>query len=268
MFSRAFLRTPGANVHEGLTTADLGPPDLDSMLRQHAAYRQALESAGVVTTLLDADLRYPDGCFVEDTAVVAGGLAVIARPGAPSRQGEVDAIAELMACRTELARIEAPGTLDGGDVLVTGTDVLVGLSSRTNKAGIEQLAALLVPRGFRVRAVPVRTPPVIPSGARAAVSGPPAGLHLKSDVTAVGDRLLVTRAYAGRGELADFGQIVVPDGEEYAANALDLGNRVLVAAGFPRTRELLAREGFEVQTLEVSEFRKLDGGLSCLSLRF
>ena len=96
----------------------------------------------------------------------------------------------------------------------------------------------------------------------------PVGLHLKSDVTAVGDRLLVTRAYAGRPELAGFAQIVVPDGEEYAANCLDLGNRVLVADGFPRTRDLLEREGFEVQTLDVSEFRKLDGGLSCLSLRF
>jgi len=250
MFSRAFLRTPGANVHEGLTTADLGPPDIESMLRQHAAYRQALESSGVVTTLLEPDMRFPDGCFVEDTAVVAGGLAVIARPGAPSRLGEVEAIAELMACRTELARIEAPGTLDGGDVLVTGSDVLVGLSSRTNQAGIEQLAALLTPRGFRVRAVPV------------------VGLHLKSDVTSVGDRLLVTRAYAGRSELADFAQIVVPDGEEYAANCLDLGNRVLVAEGFPRTRELLEREGLDIETLDVSEFRKLDGGLSCLSLRF
>ncbi len=268
MFSRAYLRTPGANVHEGLTTADLGPPDLESMLRQHAAYRRALESSGVVTTLLEPDLRFPDGCFVEDTAVVAGGLAVITRPGALSRRGEVDAIAELMSCRTELARIEAPGTLDGGDVLVTGNDVLVGLSSRTNRAGIEQLAALLTPRGFRVRAVPVRAASAASSGARAAPSGPPAGLHLKSDVTAVGDRLLVTRAYAGRSELADVAQIVVPAGEEYAANCLDLGDRVLVAEGFPRTRELLEREGCAVTALDVSEFRKLDGGLSCLSLRF
>ena len=244
-------------MHEGLTTANLGAPDLALMLRQHAAYRQALESSGVVTTLLDADLRFPDGCFVEDTAVVAGGLAVIARPGAPSRLGEIDAIAELMSCRTELARIEAPGTLDGGDVLVTGTDVLVGLSARTNAEGIEQLSALLTPRGFRLRAVPV-----------IGLLDFPVGLHLKSDVTAVGDRLLVTRAYAGRPELAGFAQIVVPDGEEYAANCLDLGNRVLVADGFPRTRELLEREGFEVQALDVSEFRKLDGGLSCLSLRF
>jgi dimethylargininase len=234
MFSRAFLRTPGANVHEGLTTADLGPPDLALMLRQHAAYRQALESSGVVTTQLDADLRYPDGCFVEDTAVVAGGLAVIARPGAPSRRGEIDDVARLMACRTEVARILEPGTLDGGDVLVTGNEVLVGLSSRTNASGIEQLAALLVPRGFRVRAIPVRAAP------NAAAVPVTVGLHLKSDVTAVGDRLLVTRAYAGRSELAGFAQVVVPDGEEYAANCLDLGNRVLVAEGFPRTRSCLS----------------------------
>jgi dimethylargininase len=262
MFSRAFLRAPGLNVHEGLTTADLGAPDFALMQRQHAGYRQALESSGVVTTLLDADLRYPDGCFIEDTAVVAGGLAVITRPGAPSRRGEVDAIAEIMACRAELARIEEPGTVDGGDVLVIGDVVLVGLSSRTNATGIEQLAALLVPRGFRVRAVPVQSALVAHASALSV------GLHLKSDVTAVGDRLLVTRAYAGHSELADFSQIVVPDGEEYAANCLDLGNCVLVADGFPRTLELLEREGIEVQALDVSEFRKLDGGLSCLSLRF
>ena len=129
-------------LEEELASSQKRITDLERTLRQHAAYRQALESSGVVTNLLDADLRYPDGCFIEDTAVVAGGLAVIARPGAPSRLGEEHAIADLMACRTELARIVAPGTLDGGDVLVTGKDILVGLSSRTNAAGIEQLAVI------------------------------------------------------------------------------------------------------------------------------
>jgi dimethylargininase len=256
MFSRAILRKPGANVHAGLTTAGLGSPDFELMLRQHAAYRRALEASGVVLTVLEADERYPDGCFVEDTAVIAGGLAVITRPGAPSRRGEVDAIADLLACRREIARIETPGTVDGGDVIVAGDRVLIGLSARTNSAGADQLTALL-----RARSLHVRTVPVIGLLAFSV------GLHLKSDVSSIGDRLLVTRAYADRSELADFPQVVVPDGEEYAANCLDLGNRVLIAEGFPRTRERLEREGFVVEALDVSEFRKMDGGLSCLSLR-
>jgi dimethylargininase len=257
MFSRAILRKPGANVHDGLTTAGLGAPDFQRMLLQHAAYCRALESAGVVLRLLEADARYPDGCFVEDTAVIADGLAVITRPGAPSRRGEIEEIDALLACRVEVARIEAPGTVDGGDVLFAGSRVLIGLSARTDAAGAEQLAALLRPRGFEVRAVPVK-----------AAAGLAAGLHLKSDVSAIGERLLVTRAYAGRSELADFAQIVVPEGEEYAANCVDLGSRVLIADGFPRTRELLLREGIAVEAVGMSEFRKMDGGLSCLSLRF
>ena len=257
MFSRAFLRKPGANVHDGLTTAGLGYPDFGMMLRQHAEYRRVLEAFGVVTTVLDADLRYPDGCFIEDTAVIADGLAVITHPGAPSRRGEVDAVADLFACRTETARIEPPGTVDGGDVIVAGKRVLIGVSQRTNANGAEQLAALLRPRGFDVRLVPVIV-----------FAELPVGLHLKSDVCPIGDRLLATRAYADRSELADFARIVVPDGEEYAANCLDLGSRLLIAEGFPRTRDRLERAGFDVEALDVSEFRKMDGALTCLSLRF
>jgi dimethylargininase len=257
MFGRAILRIPGANAHQGLTSAGLGAPDFGLMLDQHETYRRALEATGVALTVLEADERFPDSCFVEDTAVIAGTLAVITRPGAPTRRGEVEAMTEVLACRLQLAHIEAPGTVDGGDVLIAGERVLIGLSSRTNATGAAQLAALLDPHGFRVQTVPV-----------VGIDGHAAGLHLKSDLSFIGDRLLVTSAYAGRIELADFAQIVVPDGEEYAANCIDLGSRLLIAEGFPRTRERLEREGFVVESIDVSEFRKMDGGLSCLSLRF
>lgn len=241
---------PGANVGEGLTTVDLGRPDLPTMLAQHAACVRALEAVGAAVTVLDADPRFPDGCFVEDTAVVAGELAVITRPGAPSRRGEEAAIAPLLARDYEIARIEAPGTVDGGDIIIAGDRALIGRSARTNADGARQLAALLGRHGIRAELV--------------AVSG---GLHLKSDVSRIGDRLLLTRACASRPEFADFSRLTVPDGEEYAANCVDTGERLLVADGFPRTRELLERAGFAVTALAVSEFRKMDGGLSCLSIR-
>ena len=220
------------------------------MLAQHAACVRALTAAGAEVTVLEADTRFPDGCFVEDTAVVAGEFAVITRPGAPSRRGEEDAIEPLLAADCEIARIEAPGTVDGGDVIIAGRRVLIGLSARTNADGARQLSALLANRGIRAATV--------------AVTG---SLHLKSDVSWIGDRLLLTRAYAGRAELAGFNRLIVPEGEEYAANCVDTGERLLIAAGFPRTREVLELAGFGVTAIDVGEFRIMDGGLSCLSIR-
>ncbi|MDX1431266.1 MAG: arginine deiminase family protein [Gammaproteobacteria bacterium] len=243
---------PGANACEGITTADLGPPDAELMRDQHGAYLRTLESCGVSITLLDADERFPDGCFVEDTAVVTATCAVITRPGAPSRRGEEAAVEPVLAAHRELARIEAPGCMDGGDVVVAGERALIGLSARTNRQGAEQLAAVLEAHGIACRTVPVSV-----------------ALHLKSHVNYLGgDKLLVSRAYAGCVELEGFDHLVLPDGEEYAANSIWLDHRVLMPAGFPRARALLERDGFDVVELDVSEFRKMDGGLTCLSIRF
>jgi len=251
MFRRAIARKPGASAHRGLTTAGLGAPDIALMQDQHEAYVRALESLGVAVTLLEADERYPDGCFVEDVAVVTPDCIVITRPGAPSRRGEGAAIEPLLAAERPIARIEAPGSVEGGDVIVAGERVLVGLSERTNADGASQLETILSAHGYQVQPVPVAH-----------------GLHLKTDVNWLGgDRLLVTRGYTSRDELAGFAPLVVPEGEEYAANSLCRGDRVLVPDGFPGTRALLERAGFTVVALDASEFRKLDGGLTCLSLR-
>lgn len=252
MFGHAIARRPGDNAGAGLTTAGLGKPDTVLMRAQHDAYVHALESAGVGVTLLEADERFPDGCFVEDVAVVTPACAVITRPGAPSRRGEEIGVEPLLAAHREVARIEAPGCVDGGDVIVAGERVLIGISSRSNRDGAAQLTEILAARGFECRTVPVA-----------------GGLHLKSNVNHLGgERLLATRDCAARAELADFEHLVVPHAEEYAANSLCLDERVLVPDGFPRTRELLERNGFSVIALDVSEFRKLDGGLTCLSIRF
>jgi dimethylargininase len=252
MFNRAIARRPGANAGDGLTTADLGQPDIPLMLEQHARCMQALEDLGVDVLVLPPAAGFPDGCFVEDVAVIASGLAVITRPGAASRRGEAAAIEPLLAQTHALAHIEAPGSVDGGDVVLAGRRALIGLSARTNAAGARQLARALAGCGIDAREVPVV-----------------AGLHLKSSVNWLGgDRLLLTAAFAELDQLTGFDHVLVAEGEDYAANCVAHGDQLLFPEGFPRTRERLADLGYTIRELPLSEFRKMDGGLSCLSLRF
>lgn len=255
-FTRAIVRPPAATFAEGLTTAGLGPPDLSLALAQHRAYVAALEACGLVVTTLPPDDRFPDSTFVEDTAVLARGLAVLCRPGAPSRLGEVEGIRPALApFFRSFAEIEPPGTVDGGDVCEAGDHVFVGVSERTNEEGARQLAAHLSTRGLSSTLVDVR--------------GIEGLLHLKSGVAWLGGRTLVLSApFPGRPELAGWDVLRVPDDEAYAANAVLVNGRVLLAAGYPGFEAAVRALGLPVVPLDVSEFRKLDGGLSCLSLRF
>ena len=176
-FTRAIVRPPAATFADGLTTAGLGPPDLPAALAQHAAYVAALEACGLAVTRLPPDDRFPDSTFVEDTAVLARGLAVLCRPGAPSRAGEVEAIRPALdAFFPSSAAIEAPGTVDGGDVCEAGDHVFIGVSERTNEEGARQLASLLATRGLGSTLVDVR--------------GIPGLLHLKSGIAWLGGRTL------------------------------------------------------------------------------
>lgn len=250
-FTNAVLRLPGPNLGEGLTTAAMGAPDHALALAQHARYVTALEEAGVRTTVLEPLSAFPDAHFVEDAAVVTPEVAVIARLGAPPRRGEEAFIEPALARHRSTVRIREPGTLDGGDVLVAGRRVLVGLSERTNERGAIQLRETLSPLGYEVVAV--------------AVGG---GLHLKSSVNLVSEEtLLVARAFVGHPALAGFRQLAVAAGDEYSANVLWVNERLLMPAGFPRTRALLEPIGTPIVELDVSEFRKMDGGLTCLSIR-
>jgi len=255
-FERAIVRPPGTTFADGLTTAGLGPPDLPRALAQHEAYVKALETCGLSVTRLPADDRFPDSTFVEDTAVLARGLAVLCRPGAPSRAGEVEAIRPAIAEHfSSPVVIEAPGTVDGGDVCEAGEHVFIGVSERTDEAGGRQLAAHLATRGLGTTLVDVR--------------GIPGLLHLKSGIAWLGGRTLaLARPFAGRPEFAGWDVLDVPDGEEYAANAVLVNGRVLVASGYPLFAAAVRALGLPVVALDLSEFRKLDGGLSCLSLRF
>ena len=247
----ALVRPPGDSFAQAISSLDPQPRiDVDVAREQHAAYCAALERAGVELIELPDDEAYPDSCFVQDTAVVAGDLAVIARPGAPSRRGEEEAVRRALQGRKRLAEIQPPGTLEGGDVLVIGTRLFVGLSARTNRAGFAQLRDLLELEGATVESLPVGE-----------------SLHLLSDCTYLGRGvLLATAACVELPAFAGLEHIRVPPEEAYAANALAVDEFVIFPAGYPRTEALVREHGFTMLPVPLSEFAKADGGATCLSL--
>ncbi len=300
MFTRAIVRPPAANFFQGLTFSGLGAPDYERALVQHEAYCVALERCRLALTRLDSDKQYPDSCFVEDAAILIEVLpddrataqarafdicAIVTRPGAPSRAGEVEGIRKVLADTfPTLSEIHSPGTLDGGDICEAGRHYFIGISARTNEAGAQQLAELLAPLGYTTSFVDIRqsgtgvSPVIHAQDARATPSlsmhaqdarATPELLHLKSGLSYLGDnRLVVTDALAERAEFAGYNLVRVPPGEEYAANCIRVNDQVLVAAGHPGFETRLRELGYQTIALEMSEFQKMDGGLSCLSLRF
>jgi dimethylargininase len=253
---RAIVRPPSANFAAGLTNADLGAPDLASALRQHEAYCAALEQCGLALTRLEADEAYPDSTFVEDTAVLTEHCAILTRPGAASRAGEVSGIGTGLARFYSLIQsIQEPGTLDGGDVCQAGRHFFIGISERTNAAGAQQLAELLASSGYTSNFVDIR-----------GISGL---LHLKSGLAYLGDNgLVVIDALVNQKEFRSYELVRVNAGDQYAANCVRINDRILVAAGYPAFEGKLRELGYQTIALEMSEFQKMDGGLSCLSLRF
>ncbi len=253
MFSNALVKTPSASLVSGITHAGLGLPDYRLALQQHENYLKALKNCGVQVTVLPAEDEYPDSCFVEDPAVVTPNCAIITRPGAESRQGENTAIAAaLLPFYPDLEYIKAPGTLDGGDVMMVGKHCYIGLSARTNTAGAAQLIALLESHNMTGSVVTLKEV-----------------LHLKTGISYLeNNHLLVSGEFIGKSEFKSFNRLVVDPSESYAANCVWVNDRVIMPSGFPRTEDLLSKHGFEILTVGVSEFQKLDGGLSCLSLRF
>lgn len=255
-FSRAIVRPPGPTFSRGLTTAGLGEPDLSLALVQHAAYRRALEAAGVELIELPASDAFPDATFVEDVAVVVDGHLLLTRPGAASRRGEIELIRDTLCALFERpAAIEAPGTLDGGDVCDAGDRLYVGVSARTNPSGAEQLARWAEPIGKRTEIIDIRRLPGL--------------LHLKSALAYVGEAtFLVAPPLRDHPGLGRTDVIPVDASEAYAANCIEVNGTVFVPARFPGVAAALRARGFELVALEMSEFEKMDGGLSCLSLRF
>ncbi|MGV8943659.1 dimethylarginine dimethylaminohydrolase family protein [Thermomonas sp.] len=227
------------------------PIDVALARRQHAAYCRALELLGCDVIELPALPDYPDSVFVEDVALVFDHVAIAARPGAESRRGEGDAVHEVLGSLRPLLRIEAPGTLDGGDVLCIGKRVYVGISARSNEAGRAQLRELLAPYGYMVEGVATRE-----------------CLHLKSAVTEVGvGTLLVNHAWlVDAAPFADYRMIEVDPDEDHAANAVRIGDAILYPDSFPKTLARLHAQGINVTTVDVSELQKAEGAVTCCSL--
>lgn len=253
MFKKAIIRTPAPELIHGITTAQLGLPDYQKALEQHRAYAEALRQCDLEVTELPPLPGYPDAVFIEDVALCTPAGAVITRPGASSRRGETDGIEQVLASYFgHIEKIEAPGTLEAGDVMMAGDHYYIGLSERTNTAGARQLIAMLEKWHLSGSIVPLQEV-----------------LHLKTGLSYLeNNNLLVCGEFVDDPAFATFNRIVVDPAEAYAANAVWINGKVLVPAGFPGTQTLIGKAGYETIVLEMSEFQKLDGGLSCLSLRF
>jgi len=244
------------NFASGETSVDLGKPDLEVVLRQHQAYCEALESCGLKLICLPAEDQYPDSTFVEDTALLTERGAVLTRPGATSRIDEVESIAPVIRDYfTNIHSIDEPGTLDAGDVCEAGDHFFIGISRRTNEPGAKQLAHLLQSFGYTTSLIDIRGLSNI--------------LHLKSGLAYLSDRrLVVIDALSNEKEFSGCDLIRLSSTEEYAANCLSLNGQTLIASGFPTLKRELELLGCSIISLNMSEFQKMDGGLSCLSLRF
>jgi len=247
----ALTHVPSPHINEAERTfAQWKAIDCERALRQHADYCRMLDRCGLSVRALDVNCDLPDCVFIEDTAIVLDEVAVLGSMGAASRRAEPTGIEPILKEYRSVHHLDAGANLEGGDVLQVGHTLLVGLSSRTNAAGIQGLEGIVRPFGYRVVAVPVRQ-----------------CLHLKSACTALPDgTLLVNPAWLEMQALNDFAFIRVPEEEPWAADILPIGQRVCIPAENARTAELIRQRGFRVETVELSEFAKADGGVTCLSL--
>ena len=254
MFTKAIVRRPARSMSNGITAhPELGKPDYALAARQHDAYIAALERCGLAVEVLPALEAYPDSCFVEDVAVCTRRFALVTLPREKSRAGETAGIAELLGKHySAIESIQAPGTLEGGDVMMVGDTFFVGLSARTNVEGARQFIGCLERHGLAGRAVAM--PPTLP---------------LKTGTSYLEDGwLLVDAAFANYEEFSVFKRIDILPAESYAANGLRINDFVITPSGYPKALADIEATGLPVIELDMSEFRKIDGGLSCLSLRF
>jgi len=253
MFTHAIARKPGPNFARGITTAvNEAPPNYEILGNQHREYIATLKSIGLDVTLLEALPDHPDAYFVEDTAVVAAEVAVITNPGAEARKGEEKTIAPVLSQYRKTERIQPPGTVDGGDVLQVDKHFFIGVSERTNHEGAGQLSRIFGEYGYTCTIVTVGE-----------------GLHFKSSVNYVGkNTLLITEDFSGNAHFEGYDTLIVNNAESYAANTLFVNDHLLVPRGYPDTRKKLEILGFNIIELDTSEVRKMDGGLTCMSLRF
>lgn len=256
IFKRAIIRTPSPSLLYGLTSnTSLGLPNYAKALQQHDNYLNALRDCGLVVTVLPESNEFPDSCFVEDTALLTGKIAILTRPGAQTRRDEVHLIEPTIRsfyADHNIKKICAPGTLEAGDVMQVNDHFYIGVSARTNHHGAQQLIDILQDYGYTASTIELKNM-----------------LHLKTGVSFLGNNtFLLADECIHMPEFQDANRIIVDSDESYAANAIMINGTVILPLGFPKTEEKIKALNLKIKTVDVSEFRKLDGGLSCLSLRF
>lgn len=252
MFSNVIVRKPSKSVVDGLTTSNLGKPIYDKALEQHNEYIRALKSCGVKVHILEADEEFPDGCFVEDPAVVTEKCAIITNPSTDSRKNEIYKIEKALTSFYDKVEHITEGTLEGGDVMRIKDHFYIGLSNRTNLKGAENLIRILNKYGYTGSVIKLKEM-----------------FHLKTGVNYLEDDvILVAGEFIENSEFNEFKKIVVDEDEMYAANCIRINDYVIMPADFPKMKQKIINEGFNVKEVNMTEFRKIDGGLSCLSLRF
>ena len=253
MFRNAIVRMPCRGITDGLTTSSLGKPDYLKALEQHSKYTATLRQSGLQVKVLPEKDLFPDSTFIEDVALCTPEFAVITSPGAGSRRGEIQGIREVLEeFYSIIEEIRLPGTLEAGDVMMTGNHYFIGVSKRTNIEGADLLIKIL--ENHKMTGEKVHLEKM---------------LHLKSGASYLDENnLLVCGEFINNKVFEGYNRIIVDENESYAANSLWINGKVMVPQGFPSTKYKIEEAGYETIVLDVSEFRKVDGGLSCLSLRF
>jgi len=254
MFSKAIVRIPGKSLINGLTDSEyLGVPDYSKAIIQHQVYIEALKSCGLQVNVLEPCEEYPDSTFVEDVALITPKCAIITRPGAQSRRGEVEQIESVLKSEfNNLERIKAPGTIEAGDIMMVGNHYYIGLSERTNTQGAEQIIPILNKYGYTGSTVDLNDV-----------------FHLKTGLSYLENNILVVCGeFKNDPVFSSYEHIEIPDKESYAANCIWVNDFVIVPLGYPLSKDKISNLGYKVIEVDVSEFKKLDGGLSCLSLRY
>lgn len=255
MFKNVIVRRPCRAMVDGITTADLGKPDYELALRQHDSYIEALKECGVEVTVLEANEEFPDSCFVEDVALCTKHCVIVTRPGALSRRKEVlqeDMQTALKGFFKNIEYIKEPGTIEAGDIMMVGDHFYIGLSERTNVDGANQMISILEKYGLSGSVVPLKEV-----------------LHLKTGLSYIeNNNLLVAGEFVLSPIFKNFHKIVINEDDSYSANCIWVNDIVLVPKGYPTTKKAIESFGYKVIEVDTSEYRKIDGGLSCLSLRF
>jgi dimethylargininase len=253
MFKNAIVKTPAKSIVNGLSCTNLGIPNYKNALEQHRAYIKALESCGLAVLVLDADEAYPDSTFIEDIALLTPHCAIITRPGAPSRVGETSSLKYILRdFYTDIEEVHSPGTVEAGDIMMVGSHFYIGISQRTNLKGGQQIIKFLEKYGMTGSLINLKR-----------------FLHLKTGLSYIENNNLVAAGeFLVNYEFQKFNVFPINDEDTDAANCIWVNGNVLIPQGYPKINKVIQDAGYTIISLDVSEFQKLDGGLSCLSLRF